>query len=323
MLAGILCALLLACGGGGGGGSSPASDAGAQAAIPSAPDRDPPVILAQTLELNAQGQVSIDKDAQGRPAVRISIPDRQSRDNIDVTGHCLSPQASTPRPGDACFGESKAWQAYIGPAWHAWARDAAGNVSASAKALSPGPCSEQAYIASNASALPTVCIKTDQGEIVLELESEKAPNTVKNFLSYVQDGFYSGTVFHRVLAGSVLQGGGFIDLANVASNSTKTASRPAIALERTTTTGLSNVPASIVMARTNQPDTATTQFFINLRDNSASYDARDGQDGYAVFGRVIHGYEAVVLPISRVPLGGSQGDLPQQTIRLQWAYVMK
>jgi peptidyl-prolyl cis-trans isomerase A (cyclophilin A) len=293
----LLSLALTACGGGSG---SPAPK------VPSSSDRDAPVVLAQALARD-QDQALITKDAQGLPQISLSVT--ASSDNIDVTAHCLTETATAPRANSGCFSEAKSWNVRIGPGWRAWARDAAGNVSVGS--LSPGPCSDDAYAASAASSLPTVCVMTDQGEIVLELESTKAPNTVQNFLSYVREGFYSGTVFHRVLPGSVLQGGGFSSLADVPSNQSKSADRDPIDLEKTSATGLSNTAATIAMARTTEPNTATSQFFINLQDNSGVFDSTSGRDGYAVFGRVIHGFDTVVLPIANVPLGGSNNDLSQ------------
>jgi len=309
----LLSLVLTACGGGGKDPAAPASEP-----IPSASDREAPVMLAQTLERDELGQALLTSSPQGLPQVRIYA---NAKDDQAVTAYCLTQSRSPPAASDPCFGETRTWEVPIGPAWRAWARDAAGNVSAGV--LSPGPCSAAAYAASDASSLPTVCMMTDRGEIVLELENSKASNTVNNFLSYVQESFYSGTVFHRVVPGTVLQGGGFTRLEDVPTNSGKPNSRSPIALEKTTTTGLSNVERSIAMARTNQPDSATSQFFINLKNNASAFDTTATQDGYAVFGRVIHGFEAAVLPLAAVPLGGAKGDLPLQALYLQWAYVMK
>lgn len=139
-----------------------------------------------------------------------------------------------------------------------------------------------------------VRLATTAGDIVLELDAEKAPKTVPNFLQYVREGHYDGTIFHRVIPGFMIQGGGF--RADMSQKPT----RAPIPLE--VGNGLSNVRGSVAMARTSDPNSATAQFFINVVDN-ARLDSAGG--GYAVFGRVVEGME-VVDRIRDVPTA-SQG----------------
>jgi len=141
---------------------------------------------------------------------------------------------------------------------------------------------------------PQVELKTSAGTIVLELDAAKAPKTVDNFLRYVKDGFYDGTVFHRVIDNFMIQGGGFTpDMKQ------KEARAP---IENEAKNGLKNVTGSIAMARTPDPHSATAQFFINLKNNAfLDYPARDGW-GYAVFGKVVRGDE-VVQKIAKVATG--------------------
>lgn len=297
--------MLCSCGGGAGGGGASAYAGGS--ANPSAPDTEAPVLVVQS---------AWDGVTSGTMDLWVT----SATDNYEVTGYCLGNSGAQPRAADACFGDTKAWTVPIGPAWQVWARDAAGNVSVAA---ADGPCSAAAKSASSGSLLPTVCIRTDLGEIVLELELAKAFATVQNFRRYVGEGFYGATVFHRVLPGSVLQGGGFSSLADVATYTAKPTYSP-IALQATNVTGLSNVQATIAMARTSDVNSATSQFFINLRDNASSYDfdasrTSGAVDGYAVFGRVIFGYNTVAA-IAATPL---VGDLPQNPTYIQWAYLMK
>ncbi|MFN0185501.1 MAG: peptidylprolyl isomerase [Aquabacterium sp.] len=132
----------------------------------------------------------------------------------------------------------------------------------------------------------TVRLSTSQGDIVVQLDAEKAPRTVENFLRYVRDGHYNGTIFHRVIDNFMIQGGGMD--ATMAERPT----RAPIPLEARS--GLTNLRGTLAMARTAVPDSATAQFFINVRDNpflDAAL-ARDGH-GYAVFGRVIEGMDVV------------------------------
>ena len=143
---------------------------------------------------------------------------------------------------------------------------------------------------------PRVLMQTNLGEITLELNPDKAPETVRNFLAYVDAGHYDGTVFHRVIDGFMIQGGGF-DLAL-----TQKATRKPIRNEAAN--GLKNATYTLAMARTGEPHSATAQFFINVADN-AFLDFRqatpDGY-GYCVFGRVVKGQE-VVMQIAKLPTG--------------------
>ncbi|HIH52175.1 MAG TPA: peptidyl-prolyl cis-trans isomerase [Nanoarchaeota archaeon] len=134
------------------------------------------------------------------------------------------------------------------------------------------------------SAQHKVLIETNYGKITLQLDSSKAPITVKNFEDYVKSGFYDGTVFHRIIKGFMIQGGGF------AIDGTQKQTNVPIVLE--SNNGLKNIRYSIAMARTNDPNSATSQFFINAVDNSF-LDYNAGNPGYAVFGRVIDGFETV------------------------------
>lgn len=132
---------------------------------------------------------------------------------------------------------------------------------------------------------PTVLIKTSAGEIVVELDPAKAPKTVDNFLQYVKAGFYNGTVFHRVIRGFMIQGGGYTP-----QGSEKSTRGP---IEIESSNGLKNRRYAIAMARTADPNSATAQFFINTKDNRfLNYPGQDGF-GYAVFGKVIKGSEVV------------------------------
>lgn len=141
---------------------------------------------------------------------------------------------------------------------------------------------------------PKVEVVTTLGRIVIELDQEKAPISVKNFLGYVQDGFYNGTVFHRVISGFMVQGGGLtVDMEEKPTKG---------AIQNEAKNGLKNVRGSIAMARKPDPNSATAQFFINHIDNvMLDYPSRDGW-GYAVFGKVSEGME-VVDKIAATPTG--------------------
>jgi peptidyl-prolyl cis-trans isomerase A (cyclophilin A) len=153
-------------------------------------------------------------------------------------------------------------------------------------------------------------MKTSMGEITLELDSDKAPKTVANFLGYVDEGFYDNTVFHRVISGFMIQGGG------LGQDMEKKPTRDPV--ENEAKNGLKNVRGSIAMARTNDPHSATAQFFINHNDNAnLDYPSRDGW-GYAVFGKVTDGME-VVDAIAAVPTATQSGrrDVPTETVLIE------
>jgi len=140
---------------------------------------------------------------------------------------------------------------------------------------------------------PRVLLNTSLGEIELELEAEKAPISVENFLGYVDSGFYDGTVFHRVIPGFMVQGGGFGEGLNQ-----KPTKAP---IKNEADNGLHNVRGTVAMARTQNVNSATSQFFINHRDND--FLDHGGRDfGYAVFAKVVRGME-VVDQIAQVPTG--------------------
>nr|WP_315212457.1 peptidylprolyl isomerase [uncultured Duganella sp.] len=156
-------------------------------------------------------------------------------------------------------------------------------VALSGAALAATPAAQANSTA--ASATPQVEIKTTMGDIVVELDREKAPKSVENFLTYVKSGFYKGTIFHRVIDGFMIQGGGFDEKLKQ-----KKTNKP-VPIE--SQNGLTNVTYSLAMARTGDPNSATSQFFINVADNEAlNYPGRDGF-GYTVFGKVIQGQEVV------------------------------
>lgn len=157
-----------------------------------------------------------------------------------------------------------------------------------------------------------VLMKTSLGDITLELYGDKAPQTVENFLVYVDDGFYDGTIFHRVIGGFMIQGGG------LGPDMQKKSTREPV--ENEANNGLKNVRGSIAMARTGDPHSATAQFFINHSDNeSLDYPSRDGW-GYTVFGRVVDGMD-VVDAIAEVPTSsrGGRRDVPDETVLIQSA----
>lgn len=158
--------------------------------------------------------------------------------------------------------------------------------------------------------------KTSMGDIVVELYPDKAPKTVANFLDYVKSGHYSGTVFHRVINGFMIQGGGFD-----AGMKQKPTRAP---VENEAKNGLKNEPYTIAMARTSAPHSATAQFFINVNNNtSLNYPGHDSW-GYTVFGKVVQGQE-VVNRIKAVPTGnaGMHRDVPLKPVVIESASIVK
>jgi len=163
---------------------------------------------------------------------------------------------------------------------------------------------------------PKVKLATSVGDIVVELNPAKAPKTVENFLTYVKDKHYDGTVFHRVIDGFMIQGGGFT--ADMQQKPTKAP----IPLEAAN--GLKNDTYTIAMARTGNPNSATAQFFINVKDNAMLNAPQPDGHGYAVFGKVVSGQE-VVDKIKAVPTGnkGPFQNVPTTPVTITSATLLK
>jgi cyclophilin family peptidyl-prolyl cis-trans isomerase len=159
---------------------------------------------------------------------------------------------------------------------------------------------------------PQVLLKTSMGDITLELNQEKAPKSVANFLQYVKNGHYNGTIFHRVIGSFMIQGGGFD------TGMKQKPTNPPI--ENEASNGLKNEPYSVAMARTSAPNSASAQFFINVKNNAfLNYPGQDGA-GYAVFGKVVKGTE-VVDKIKDVQTGA--GDVPVKPVVIESASIVK
>lgn len=159
-----------------------------------------------------------------------------------------------------------------------------------------------------------VILETNRGDITLELYDNKTPKTVENFVNYVKSGFYSDSIFHRVIPGFVIQGGGFTK--ELAKKKTK----PAIKNEGSKE--IKNIKGSLAMARLSAPHTATSQFFINLNDNT-SHDYREYNPGYAVFGQVTEGMHVVdLIAKSKTSNIGMRKNMPIDSIIIQSAYVL-
>ncbi len=162
---------------------------------------------------------------------------------------------------------------------------------------------------------PKVEMQTNLGRMVIELDEAKAPETVKNFLAYANDGFYNGTVFHRVIYGFMIQGGGF-----TADMTQKPTRAP---IQNEAKNGLKNARGTIAMARTQDPHSATAQFFINHADNTPlDYPSRDNW-GYAVFGKVTEGMD-IVDKIAQVKTGnkGYHQNVPTEPVVIQSVKVI-
>ncbi len=160
-----------------------------------------------------------------------------------------------------------------------------------------------------------VKIETSKGDIVLELNKKAAPVTVANFLTYVKEGFYDGTIFHRVIANFMVQGGGFTpDMVKKKTHSP---------IKNEAANGLKNDRGTVAMARTNNPDSATSQFFINHKDNISLNYAGKGKPGYAVFGKVVEGMDVVdAIAAVKTTRKGRSSDVPAQTVMIKSAQVV-
>ena len=162
---------------------------------------------------------------------------------------------------------------------------------------------------------PQVDLRTSSGTIRLELYPAKAPKSVENFLQYVRDGHYNGTIFHRVIPGFMIQGGG------MTANMSQKPTRGPIPIE--SKNGLKNEVGTVAMARTSDPNCATAQFFINVNANGfLDYPGQDG-NGYTVFGKVVSGMD-VVNKIAAVPTGsqGMHQNVPRQPVVIESATIV-
>lgn len=157
-----------------------------------------------------------------------------------------------------------------------------------------------------------ITLHTNYGDIVLELDFEKAPKTAANFKQYAEDGFYDGTIFHRVIDGFMVQGGGFTE--DFEQKETREQ------IQNEADNGLSNLTGTVAMARTNDPHSATAQFFINVKDNLfLNHSGKNASGwGYCVFGKVSQGME-VVNKIKSVKTGskGFHQDVPKEAVIIQ------
>ena len=177
------------------------------------------------------------------------------------------------------------------------------------------------FVSQAAVAGPKVEFKTTMGNFVVELDDVKAPKTTANFLNYVKSGFYNGTIFHRVIDGFMIQGGGFTpDLVQ------KPTDGPVVS---EATNGLKNNMYTIAMARTSDPDSATAQFFINVKDNAALDYPNAMGNGYTVFGKVISGTQTidairkVPTMVAPAPRMGRMADVPSKTVTIESATILK
>lgn len=165
---------------------------------------------------------------------------------------------------------------------------------------------------------PKVQFETSKGNIVIELDAENAPLSVENFITYVKSGHYDGTIFHRVIPSFMIQGGGFdIDMKQKSTNAT---------IQNEANNGIKNVKGSISMARTSAPHSASSQFFINVTDNSMlDFTSESPQGwGYAVFGQVVEGLD-IVLTIEEVATGNQGGhqDVPLEPVVINKATLLE
>lgn len=318
---------LSACGGGGGGGGNSSNGNGSINALPT--ETIPPVNnapAAMAARLLPENEVRLTLSGVGTPASPV----------------CIRQDAVAPSASDPCFSDAKALlseqnQIIANPSvtqravFTAW-RLTSNSVVKHAVLSVPGrTCTAVAYAFLKAAetSRPAVCVltgavsggTTNLYDSVLVLESVNAPISTGNFLRYVNQGFYDQTVFHRFLRSgvNVVQGGGFSH--NGSDYISKTTTQAAIALESTVRSGLSNTAGTIAMARTNEPDSGTSQFFVNTTNN-LGFNSNNLRDGYAVFGEFIYGRSTWSELLGSVS-AGSEVINPTPTVRLHWAYQIQ
>ena len=239
--------------------------------------------------------------------------------NVAVNAYCFKTDAAKPLASDGCFQSEASKTIDLNGSqalYYVWGKSATNQVSDTS--LNGGSCSSDGFAASAKSSLPTVCMMTDQGDMVIELENVKAPGTVTNFLKYVNAGFYSGTVFHRLSPNFVQGGGEQVINGKLVLKATLYES---IVLEKPGSTNVLNNIYSIAMARTSVENSATSGFFINL-DNNSGFNTDN--NAYAAFGRLIYGF-STAQAISKFP-GVTSGDgtvAPTTPPVIQWAIQLK
>jgi peptidyl-prolyl cis-trans isomerase A (cyclophilin A) len=188
-----------------------------------------------------------------------------------------------------------------------------------AAVLAAALCLSGAALAQNTQAAPRVKFSTTAGDFVVEVYPDKAPKTAENFLQYVRDKHYDGTIFHRVIDRFMVQGGGF-DAGMVEK---KTRAPVAHEGREAFAKGLKNEVGTLAMARTSDPDSASSQFFINVANN-AFLDPNTGNPGYTVFGRVVSGMDVVnKIKGVRTANAGMHGDVPVTPVVIQSATLVK
>jgi cyclophilin family peptidyl-prolyl cis-trans isomerase len=311
-----LASALSACGGGGGGG----------AAITSSTPETPapsPAPAALTAKPLANDKVRLTLSGVSAQASRYCI--RQDATQPPTSDPCFSDGDSTALVQEKTIASPSNTQRVVFTAWVLSGSTVSRHATVS---LAGKTCSAAAYAALAAAntTLPAVCIITGTGsttyESVLKLESVKAPISVANFLRYVNQGFYDQTVFHRFLKGgtNVVQGGSYgHDGSNYVD---KVSTLPAIVLESTLTSTLSNTAGTIAMARTTDPDSGTSGFFVNTTNNQSSFDSSNTRNGYAVFGAFIHGAQSWTDLLNSVS-SGIEVINPSTLVRLHWAYQIQ
>ena len=181
----------------------------------------------------------------------------------------------------------------------------------------PAKTTEKPAVAARATA-PKVLLKTSMGDITVELYPDKAPKSVENFLAYAKSGFYDGTIFHRVIATFMIQGGGFTN------NDLQRPKQTRASIVNESKNGLSNLQGTLAMARTQDPNSATAQFFINTVDNPRLDYTDDASPGYCVFGKVVSGLD-VVDKIKAVPTGAQgpfRSDVPTTPVVIEKAILV-
>lgn len=185
-----------------------------------------------------------------------------------------------------------------------------------AKPVAKKTADKPAAAAETPAAAPKVLLKTSLGDITLELYPDKAPKSVENFLGYVKSGFYDGTIFHRVIADFMIQGGGFATDLHL-----KTTRAPVVNESKN---GLSNLRGTLALARTGDPNSATAQFFINTVDNPRLDYAGDANPGYCVFGKVVAGLDVVdkIRAVPTGPQGPFRSDVPTTPVVIEQATLL-
>lgn len=282
-----------------------------------------------------QLEARINRRTEGAAVIDEMIFTAADTSRFGTVAYCIKPDSARPKADDACFktdadgGRTLATTIVAGQPFKRhflWTKDSSDKI---VDTTANAPFAPEVWTAIGSSIRPVVGIQTSLGSLAIELDNLNAPISSNNFLQYVDQRFYDNTSFHRIISTFMVQGGGFTYDGSTKTWQAKAGGNPPIVLERTSVTNLSNTKGTVAMARTSVPDSATSQFFLNVVDNLfLNADQQPDGNGYAVFGKLLWGettadpgqllptldrLKAVAVEASSPPIGTGEVSQPSGT----------